>query len=176
MKSTFLRSIFFLMLFAFQSLSAQQNSPASTVKKLFVLLGTPTDMINKEDQCFKEVDGMDILKLNKPAISKYLNHLKNTGLFSPAYLLEKEKYYQQLEKDIKKEGYASNRDHDEYTLSQDPPDNKDILAALQTTTPTITGNNATITLRFKNIPGYKLIYKLVKDNNSWLINGITSPN
>ncbi|RBL88124.1 hypothetical protein DF182_31890 [Chitinophaga flava] len=158
------------MLFAFHPLSAQQNDPASTVKKLFTLLDNPKSPVNKENQCFKEVDGLDILKLNKPYIKEYLNNLKNTGLFSPAYLAEKEKYYQQMEKDIKKEGYASGRDADEYTLSQDPPETKEIMEALQKSKPVISGNTATVPLSFKN--RYKLIYKLVKVNNNWLINDI----
>lgn len=174
MKLSFLCTALFLTLFAFRPLSAQQNNPALPVKKLFTLLDTPNSQINKEDQCYKEVDGMDILKLNKPYIKTYLNYLKSTGIFSPAYLAEKEKYYQELEKYIAKDGYASDRDHDEYTLSQDPPEHKEVLAALQKTTPVITGNTATITLRFKNYPTYKLIYKLVKVNNDWLIDGIHS--
>ncbi|WP_212004026.1 hypothetical protein [Chitinophaga sp. HK235] len=172
MKIAVFFATIFLMLFAFHPLSAQQNDPVLTVKKLFTLLDNPKSPINKEDQCFKEVDGMDVLKLNKPYIREYLNNLKNTGLFSPAYLSEKEKYYQEMETNIKKDGYASNRDCDEYTLSQDPPENKDIMDALQKSKPVISGNTATVTLNFKNIHKYKLIYKLVKVNNNWLINGI----
>ncbi|MBC9914518.1 hypothetical protein [Chitinophaga varians] len=174
MKLSILCATMLVTLFAFHPLSAQQSGPALTVKKLFTLLDNPKSLINKEDQCFKEVDGMDILKLNKPYIRVYLNNLKNTGLFSPAYLLEKEKYYQQMEKDIAKDGYASGRDCDEYTLSQDPPENKEILAVLQKTTPVITGNAATVTLRFKGIHHYALIYKLVKVNNDWLIDSFNS--
>ncbi|MFB6456190.1 hypothetical protein ACE38W_13035 [Chitinophaga sp. Hz27] len=162
----------FLLLLVFQTSSAQQNDPVSTVKKLFTLLDNPKSFINKEDQCYKEVDGLDILKLNKPYIKEYLSNLKNAGLFSPAYLAAQEKYYQHLEKDIVKQGYASNRDADEYTLSQDPPENKDILAVLSHTKPVIAGDNATITMTFKNYTKYKLIYKLVKANNNWLIDKI----
>lgn len=174
MKLSLLCTALFLALFAFHPSSAQQNGPALPVKKLFTLLENPNSPVNQEDQCFKEVDGMDILKLNKPSIKTYLNNLKNTGIFSPAYLAEKEKYYQEMEQYIKKDGYASGRDSDEYTLSQDPPEHKEVLAALQKTTPVITGNTATITLRFKNYPSYKLIYKLVKVNNDWLIDDIRS--
>lgn len=174
MKLSIFCTAIFLALFAFHPLSAQQNGPALTVKKLFTLLDNPKSVVNKEDQCFKEVDGLDVVKLNKPYIREYLNNLKNTGLFSRAYLLEKEKYYQKMERDITKDGYASNRDCDEYTLSQDPPENKEILAALQKVTPVIAGNTATITLSFKDISNYNLIYKLVKVDNDWLINSINS--
>ncbi len=174
MKLFFLCATMLVALFAFYPLSAQQSGPSLTVKKLFTLLDNPKSLINKEDECFKEVDGLDILKLNKPYIRVYLNNLKNTGLFSSAYLSEKEKYYQQMEKDIAKDGYATGRDCDEYTASQDPPEYKEILAALQKTAPVVTGNTATITLRFKSIPGYKLVYKLVKVNNDWLIDSFDS--
>ncbi len=153
---------------------AQQSSPALTVKKLFILLDKPDNLINKENKCYAKMDGLDILKLNKPFIKEYLNHLKSTGLFSMSYLSQQNKDYQQLEKYIVKKGRTEARDSDIYTLSQDPPASKELLAVLQQSTPVISGTKATITLRFKDDPGYKLVYRLVKENNSWLIDSIGS--
>ncbi|WP_146151274.1 hypothetical protein [Chitinophaga niastensis] len=172
MKQSVLFISIILMSFVSRAVYAQQSDPVTTVKKLFTLISKPNSFINKEDSCYAAMDAMDILKLNKPYIKVYLNNLKNTGLFSSAYLSAQKEYYLDIEKDIKKDGYGTARDADMYTLSQDPPDNKVVLARLQKVTPLISGNAATVTIDFKTSDHYKLIYKLVKENNSWLINSI----
>lgn len=166
----------FLVLLAPKAIFAQENSPALTVKKLFVLLDKPGDLINKEGDCYAKWDGLDVSKLNKPFIKKYLDHLKSTGLFSQAYLAEENKYYQDRQKEITKDGLTYLRDEDVYTLSQDPPSPKEFIAVTQKIVPVIAGNKATMTLRFKAkiYAGYKVVYRLVKENNSWVINSISS--
>ncbi|SHG87510.1 hypothetical protein [Pedobacter caeni] len=151
-----------------------QQGPAATMKKLFLLLDKPNDLINKENECFAKMDGLDVLKLNKPFVKTYLTHLKNTGLFSRAYLAAQHKAYQDLEKSILKDGSAIFRDSDIYTLSQDPPSSKELLASLQKSSPLISGTTALITLVFKNYQGYKLIYKLVKEGGYWRIDQINA--
>lgn len=163
----------FFVLFKPGTILAQQG-PAATMKKLFLLLDKPNDLINKENECFAKMDGLDVLKLNKPFVKKYLAHLKNTGLFSRAYLAAQHKAYQDLEKSILKNGSAIFRDSDIYTLSQDPPGSKELLASLQKATPLISGTTAMITLVFKDYKGYKLVYQLLKEEGNWRIDHIST--
>lgn len=169
----FIISLFFVLL-APASSFAQQGTPGLTVRKLFILLDQPANLINQEDKCYSKWEGMDVLQLNKQFIKKYLENLKNTGLFSSAYLARENQYYQDMQKEISTDGMSSFRDSDQYTLSQDPPSRKTFAATVQKTTPVIKGNKASLTFRAKGDPGYKLVYRLLKENNNWLIDSISS--
>jgi hypothetical protein len=108
-------------------------------------------------------------------IQKYIKTIEATGLFSSIYIKCLQQEFLQKQADIKKNGYATGIDHDRYTLSQDPPNLKDLLFALNNSSTTvISGIKAKVVVNL--IKPYKIsyIYSLDLENNIWKLSKIES--
>jgi hypothetical protein len=131
-----------------------------------------TDGIPLEGDCY-EADGVDVTKIDMKFIQKYIKTIEATGLFSSIYIKGLQQEFLQKQADIKKNGYATGIDHDRYTLSQDPPNLKDLLFALNNSSTTvISGIKAKVVVNL--IKPYKIsyIYSLDLENNIWKLSKI----
>jgi hypothetical protein len=131
-----------------------------------------TDAIPFEGDCY-ENDGIDVTKIDMKCIQKYIKSIEVTGLFSSIYIKGLQQEFIRKQADIKKDGYAAGIDHDRYTLSQDPPTDKDLLFALNNSSTTaISGNKAKVVVKLKKPYSTTYIYSLDLENNIWKLSKI----
>lgn len=133
-----------------------------------------TDAIPFEGDCY-EADGVDVTKIDMKCIQKYIKSIEATGLFSSIYIKGLQQEFIKKQADIKKDGFAAGIESDRYTLSQDPPSDKDLLAALNnSSTTTISGNKAKVVVNLKQPYKVSYIYTLDLENNIWKLSKIES--
>lgn len=133
-----------------------------------------TDAIPFEGDCY-EADGVDVTGINTDCLQIYIKKIKKTGLFSEIYLESLKQEFISKKNEIKKNGFAAGIDHDRYTLSQDPPSDKDLLFALNNSSTTaINANKAKVVVNLKNPYKVTYIYSLDLENNVWKLSKIES--
>lgn len=154
--------------------SAQiKETPKQRIAAFYKWYGK-TDAIPFEGDCY-EADGVDVTKIDTKCIQKYIKSIEATGLFSSIYTKGLQQEFISKQAEIKKIGYASGIDHDRYTLSQDPPTDKDLLFALNNSSTTaISGNKAKVVVNLKNPYKVTYIYSLDLENNIWKLSKIES--
>lgn len=159
---------------SFFNISAQVVATPKQRMAVFYKWYGKTDAIPFEGDCY-EADGVDVTKIDMKCIQKYIKSIESTGLFSSLYIKGLQQEFTNKQADIKKEGYAAGIDYDRYTLSQDPPSDKDLLAALNNSSTTaIRGNKAKVVVNLKNPYKVTYIYSLDLENNVWKLSKIES--
>ncbi|MFN3489020.1 MAG: hypothetical protein ACK4YV_07790 [Emticicia sp.] len=133
-----------------------------------------TDKIPFEGDCY-EVDGVDITSIDTDCLQNYIKKIQRAGLFSSIYLESLKQEFIAKKAEIRKSGYATGIDFDRYTLSQDPPTGKELLAGFNNfSSSTITGSKAKVIVNLEKPYKVRYIYSLDLENNTWKLSKIES--
>ena len=155
----------------FKTFAQAKETPKQRIAAFYKWYGK-TDAIPFEGDCY-EADGIDITKIDTKCVQKYIKSIETTGLFSSLYIKGLQQEFVSKQSEIKKKGFADGIDYDRYTLSQDPPTEKDLLLALnKTSTSAINGNKAKVVVNLKKPYKVTYIYSLDLENNVWKLSKI----
>ncbi|AFK05288.1 hypothetical protein Emtol_4164 [Emticicia oligotrophica DSM 17448] len=125
-----------------------------------------------EGDCFNG-EGYVVNKIDEKCIQKYIKSIEATGLFSSLYIKSLQQEFNQMKAEIKKNKYAYSLEYDRYTISQDPPEVKDLITALNNnSTVSINGSKAKIIVKLKRPYSVTYTYSMDLENNVWKLTKI----
>lgn len=129
-------------------------------------------LVNNADG--KTLDSTKFFSVNFEGTEKYLSQLKSTGFISEKYLDKWREYFKKCEDDFKKNRYneppIEGFDYDFIMLSQEFDEDLKNVEKSKIVSQSILNDNAIIKIYFPN--GNKLIYKLTKHADKWIIDDI----
>ncbi|CAH0995147.1 hypothetical protein EMA8858_01267 [Emticicia aquatica] len=167
-------SLWGICFISYFAVSAQIKETPKQRLTAFITWYGKTDQVPFEGDCF-EADGVDITKIDMKCIQKYIQSIEKTGLFSSLYIKGLQQEFIAKQAQIKKNGYAEGIDYDRYTLSQDPPSDKDLQYALNNNSfTTISNTKAKVTINVKKPYKITYIYSMDLESNVWKITKIES--
>ncbi|MFN3851437.1 MAG: hypothetical protein ACK4NY_18515 [Spirosomataceae bacterium] len=161
--------ILLLIIFICPSISMAQATPKDGVKALLTWLDSGT--IPDEGLCY-EGEGYEITKIDYRCFEKHLAKIEKTKIFSKVYLASLRNEVIEKNKQIAKQKYAYGLEADRYTLSQDPPTGKQLMAGLPTSVVTTNRNKSTVILKIAKPYKHSIKYLLDLEDGVWRVSAI----
>jgi len=134
--------------------------------------GIQSNLVNNSDS--KTWDSTKFFSVNFAATEKYLSDLHATGFISEKYINEWRIYFKKCDKDFKDNLYneppIEGFDYDFIMQSQETEEDLKNLENSKVVYSNVSGDTSTVKINFVN--GNKLLYKLTRHSDKWLIDHI----